>query len=207
MTAYFRAQALALRSFVRGPFRTQLRHAAIAFAALLVLSYGAGRLFPKIAASAVEFYMSLLESGGAVSDGQISMPGIFANNLRAGALCVLYGIIPYIQLPALPLGVNSIMMGFLGAYYVNNGKSLLAYASGIVPHGILELPALILSIAGGLYLCRAVTERLRSGQAGLVKTAFGELARVFLLWILPLFLAAAAVEVYITPGVFALFAG
>ena len=47
-------------------------------------------------------------------------------------------------------------------------SSLGVYLVGILPHGIFELPALVLFCAAGLYLCSRVTARVRGDKEGSV---------------------------------------
>ena len=77
--------------------------------------------------------------------------------------------------------------------------SLLKYLLGILPHGIFELTALILSAAMGLYLCSTVTNALRKKQTGVLRPALHRCCQILYLWILPLLFMAALVETYITP--------
>ena len=80
--------------------------------------------------------------------------------------------------------------------------SLLKYLLGILPHGIFELTALILSAAMGLYLCSTVTNALRKKQTGVLRPALHRCCQILYLWVLPLLFIAALVETYITPILF-----
>lgn len=203
MRGYLKEQAQGLRVFFSSSFRRHLRNTAFAFAFLTVGSYLLGRLMPQQAENVVTYYLSLLQDSGITEIGQLRVSDIFLNNLRAGLLCVVYGFLPYLHLSALPLGVNALLLGLMGAYYVNSGQQLLTYLAGVLPHGIFELPALVFSIAGGLYLCSCVTERLRNKHVGMVRHAVAELGRMFLLCVTPLFLLAATIEILITPWLYA----
>ena len=92
---------------------------------------------------------------------------LFGNNVRASAVSILYGFIPFLYLTALALGTNALILGVFAAYYVNNGVSLLVYLAGILPHGIFELTALMLAFAGGFLLCRQITQYVRSNTKGM----------------------------------------
>ena len=83
--------------------------------------------------------------------------------------------------------------------------SMLYYLAAIVPHGIFELPALVLSIALGLYLCKAVNHYIRHNTNGTVVAAVMNIWRVFLLRAVPLFVVASVVESYVTPWIISLF--
>ena len=131
-----------LRDFFRSQdFRHTLLITGGAFAALIVLAFAAGLIFPAVPAQVLTLFSQQMADAGVVSEsGSISVPALFWNNLRAMVLSVLYGFIPFIYLPALSLGVNALLLGLFAAYFLNNGISMLAYLGGILPHGIFELP-------------------------------------------------------------------
>ena len=79
---------------------------------------------------------------------------------------------------------------------------LWKYLVGVLPHGIFELVALVLSAAAGLYLCRAVSAALLKKQKGAVRAAIGRCGQTMVLWILPLVIVAAVIESYVTPALF-----
>ncbi len=79
--------------------------------------------------------------------------------------------------------------------------------SAILPHGLLELPALIISFAVGLFVCGQVTRRLfRKDESALhVWDCLVLISRVLLLVLIPLLAAAALIEAYITSVIASLF--
>ena len=80
-------------------------------------------------------------------------------------------------------------------YYVRSGVGLGSYLVGILPHGIFELPALILSCALGLLICRTGTEKLRKRSDVSFLRRVLDCNRVFLSFVAPLLLVAALVSV------------
>ena len=99
----------------------------------------------------------------------------------------------------------SLLLGLFAGVYVNNGISLLAYFAGIVPHGVFELPALILALSSGIYLCRKVTDYVRHNKKGVMGPLMKDLLRLFVMHIIPLLVAAAVMEAYVTPQLLKLF--
>lgn len=122
-----------LRDFFRSQdFRHSLLITGGAFAALIVLAFAAGLIFPAVPAQVLTLFSQQMADAGVVSEsGSISVPALFWNNLRAMVLSVLYGFIPFIYLPALSLGVNALLLGLFAAYFLNNGISMLAYLGGV----------------------------------------------------------------------------
>ncbi len=192
--------------FFHREFAPSLRITAIAFGAIVVLTFVVSLLARDLAASIVNRFAAMVQDLGIMDkDGGFSALLIFRNNLQATAVSILYGFIPFLYLPALSLGTNAMILGVMGGYYVNSGHSLLIYLVGILPHGIFELPALIISLALGFYLCQVVVTYVRKNTKGIVGAALKNIARVFLFWVVPLLMVAAATEAYITPLILHLF--
>lgn len=189
--------------FYRKDFGGMVFTAGWAFAGIVVLSFLASMLFPTQADGIVEQFAQMLQQSG-VSDegGNIQFFPLLLNNFVAMITSVAYGLIPFIRLPALTLGVNGASLGLFAGYYVHQDISLLKYLAGILPHGIFEIPALILSAALGLHLCKAVTAALREKKKGAVSTAVTQCGQILVYWILPLVVLAAVIETYVTPVLF-----
>ena len=190
-------------AFYRQELGSVVFTAGWAFAGIVALSFGGSLLFPEQADGIVERFTQMLQqSGMSGGDGSIVFSALLLNNLSAMVMAVAYGLIPFIRLPALTLGVNGATLGLFAGYYVHKGISLWKYLVGILPHGIFEIPALILSAALGLYLCSAVSGALRKKQKGAVSAAANQCGQILLWWVLPLIAAAAVIETYVTPVLF-----
>ncbi|MBQ6249224.1 MAG: stage II sporulation protein M [Oscillospiraceae bacterium] len=197
-----------LRQFYRGELSYHLFIATVAFCVIIVLTFILGLLRPSIAANVMEFFANMVREAGLVDDdGSISTVGIFLNNIRAFLVTACYGFLPFLFLPALSLALNGAILGLFAAFYVNNGQSLLVYLAGILPHGVFELPALVLAMSCGLYLCRVITDYVRFNRKGTVKPALANIARVMVLNVLPLTAIAAVIEANVTPLILAHFMG
>ena len=77
--------------------------------------------------------------------------------------------------------------------------------AGLVPHGIFEIPALLLSLAAGLCLCRNINRYIRCNEKGMMKPLLLDLLRVVGLLVVPLLTLAAVMEAYVTPLAMQLF--
>ena len=185
-----------------GVLRREFLHTAAAFGVLALLGFAAGMIFPDMAQQALQRFAAQVEQLGLTDDVSQSqmMSTLFFNNITASLLSMLYGLIPFLPLSALALGTNALMLGSFAAVYQQQGIGLGVYFLGILPHGIFELAALILSCALGLLLCRTGTDRLRSkdGSAPFFPRVL-DCLRVFLFAAVPLLLIAALVESYVTP--------
>lgn len=181
-------------------FMHMLRITAVAFAVLMVLGFVGGLLFPSMPASLAQQFRQMVDDAGIVDEsGKFSALAIFLHNLQAMGWAVLYGLVPVLHLPALLLGVNSVLLGAMAAHYVNSGLSLLLYLAGLLPHGIFEIPAIVLSLACGLYLCSYLTRRIFRRDQTPRQPVFRRIAQVFCLAIVPLLALAAVLEAYVTP--------
>ena len=191
-------------SFFRGPLWIYFKKASIAFAVIYLISILASLFFPSIQESLLAYIQSVIDQAGIVDDnGSISAISIMLNNLNASAMCIIYGIIPFLYLPALPIGLNASIIGAVTSSYIVSDQSLLLFASGLVPHGIFEIPALLVAFACGLYLCHVMTQYLRKSGAKEQRPSFSEtmisIFRVYLTIIVPLLIIASFIEAYVTP--------
>ena len=126
---------------------------------------------------------------------------IFLNNLFACAIAIGLGFVPLFCLPAISLISNAVIIGALFGYGEAMGtmNSFESFLFGMLPHGIFELPAIFLSISMGIYLCRVITGKIMGrGKAGVLIT-LNNIARVYVLVVIPLLIIAAVVEGYVTP--------
>ena len=202
MLNWLTRQRRQLHGFYRDGFGRALGMTVLAFAAVMVVSYAV----TMANAAPIERLMNLFreqiaDRGIVDADGNFSAVKLFFNNFQACLLAVGYGFIPFLYLPAVSLGINAMMFGGFASYYVQQGLPLWYYGAGTLPHGVFELPALFMAMAGGLYLCRTIVRYVRHNEKGLVGPAVLNLARLLVMHITPLLMAAAAIEAYVTPVV------
>ncbi len=203
---WLKKQHRALWQFYRETFGEALLMTAAAFLIICLLGFGVSLFNKSIPEFVVNYFTQMVQDGNIVTDeGAIHFGALLANNLRAAVFSVLYGFIPFIYLTALAVGMNALILGVLAAYYVSSGTSLLIYFAGILPHGVFELSALLITFALGLLLCRRITQYVRKNTKGMMKPLLCNIARSFVMHVVPLLVVAAAVETYITPAVLALF--
>jgi len=121
---------------------------------------------------------------------------IFLKNLLASAMAMLLGL----GLGLIPLMVvtsNGFLLGIVG-YAAVQKAGILFLAAGILPHGIIELPVVLVSIAIGFrlgYLLALTLAKEKVDLSGETRMAIHFLWR----WVAPLLFLAAAIETFITP--------
>jgi stage II sporulation protein M len=88
---------------------------------------------------------------------------------------------------------------FLGnfSYSTSLEYSLAFTAAALIPHGIIEIPTILLSSAAGMALGYALINRLRG--RGSLRAEFGRALRLFISKIVPLLIISAVIEVTLTP--------
>lgn len=125
---------------------------------------------------------------------------IIFNNVTKSFFWMVLGV-----LGGLPPMFFAVLNGFfIGhfSYNVSLDYSLGFIAAALIPHGVLEIPTILLSSAAGMGLGYALINRLR-GQ-GSVRAEFGKALLLFITKIVPLLILAAVLEVTLTPIVVAL---
>ncbi len=198
--SWLKAQTRRTNQFVHGDFSLQLWTAGASFAVLAILGFVLGCIFEDLATQFVSTFTANLSGSGVMNeDGTIRLLPLLTNNIRAAVFTILYGFVPFVFLPALSLGINALLIGFFAAFYLTNGLSMLYFFAAIIPHGIFEFPAMVLSIALGLSLCRTINDYIRHNTSGAVKECIIDILRVLCLRTIPLFVIASLVECYITP--------
>jgi len=121
---------------------------------------------------------------------------IFLKNFMACIMSVLLGLGLGI-LPLLVVVTNGFMLGVV-SYNVLQKAGPLYLMAGILPHGIIELPVVLVSIAVGFRLGYLVALSIFGEKADIVKET--KVAIHLLIYrIMPLLLLAAFIETFITP--------
>ena len=113
---------------------------------------------------------------------------IFFNNLRASFFAIVLGIM--LAIPTIFFIItNGYLLGFVSRYAAS-GESLFVLWK-LLPHGIFEIPAVMVSLGVGI---KIGTDVLRKDRAKLLPEDFNSALKLFLLVIIPLLLVAAIIE-------------
>ncbi len=120
---------------------------------------------------------------------------LFINNFGACLLLFLGGA-SFGILTIFIMSLNGIVIGAI-MEIIHKDHSWVFIAAALLPHGIFEIPAFIISGALGILLAQSLISEWYGGAdtAGEAQ----KLARIFLLYVLPLVVVAACVEAFITP--------
>ena len=197
------------KEFLGREFAPMLRNCIDAFLILTAIFAGAALLIPDFADNYLERILSVMEQAGVLDSETPSEMAflLFSNNVRATINAVFYGFIPFLRYPALVLGTNALTLSAMGVSYIGDGLyTPAAFLAGILPHGIFEIPALLVSCAVGLCHCRLITDLiLRRKISTPPARQLVSLSWAYVAMALPLLLIAALVEAFLTPAIMQLF--
>ena len=181
-------------------FRSSKRY-ILAATAVFIGSFFAGILISANYPDASGNVLKLLkESFGNITalDPFGMMIEIFKNNLRnsfaALILGIGFGIIPFMF-----ASINGLVLGILVEFFLK-AKGVPFVIAAILPHGIIELPVILMSVGIGLRLGHAAYRSVLGLRT--MKDFLDELKQGIFFYariIAPLLLLAALVESYITP--------
>jgi len=178
---------------------SDLARNVLAAVVILAVTTGLGVLATMEDPSTGEEIISVLRDtilgDSEVTSGPLLAVTLFCNNLQACLLMFLGGASLGI-LTVFIITVNGFVIGSV-LELVRQQHSLLFVAAAIVPHGIFEIPAFVLSGALGFMLARSLWNEWMSGSDAAIEAA--ALGRTFLFRVVPLVAVAALVEAFITP--------
>ncbi|MFN8400859.1 MAG: stage II sporulation protein M [Anaerolineales bacterium] len=135
--------------------------------------------------------------------GRLSAPFLFLNNTRSMTVIFLAGMFSFSVLGVLLYMVNIALIGGVYAVLELLGMSPTPiFLAGVLPHGIFELPALLIGSAVVLYIGAAlVTPQNGKSMGEVIIELMADWAKIFVGVVLPLLAVAALVEAYITPSI------
>lgn len=127
---------------------------------------------------------------------QFSFWGIFFNNLTAALILFLGGFL--LALPSLfTYYINFLALGT--AFHVTvESLDMKTFLVSIVPHGIFEIPAIMIAFILGTALALAIIRKLLLKRELKFLEVLKKLGMIFIFVVIPLLIIAAFVEVNIT---------
>jgi uncharacterized membrane protein SpoIIM required for sporulation len=213
--AAFRGQARSLGGWYRLEVRKSLGRLAVPIlfmVVIAVLAYMAGFAWvtvnvPRMLTHAGpqdirDLVADVRRSPGLTQLGsELSAPFIFLHNVRAAATIFVAGLISFSVLGMLAFLANiGVIGGVLGMFKLAGVPPGQLFLVGILPHGLFELPALIIASAAVLRMGVAlVTPQMGKSMGEVMLDLIADWARVFLGVVVPLLAVAAVIEAYVTP--------
>lgn len=174
----------------------------VLFAAAVVTGVAVTAGDPTFGQEILEIFRDAILGKVIDSSAPILAVTLFFNNLQA-CLVMFLGGVSLGLLTAFVIVSNGIIIGSI-VELVRQQEGILYIAAALLPHGVFEIPAFIISGTLGFMLARALWDEWHhQGDAAAKATRMG---RMFLLFVLPLVFLAAVTEAFITPAVIAVVA-
>jgi stage II sporulation protein M len=177
-----------------------LKITLVIFGSGFIIGLAAVSHFPGLAAHFQSTVVGFVNMFRGLSKLQLA-GAIFLNNTLKTVLAILlgsvFGIIPVVFLLA-----NGIALGVVFSLSAQSRGVWLSLLS-IVPHGILELPAVFLGTSIGLMIGTHVMKRLFRPSATTLGAELACALRFFCTVILPLLFIAALIEAFLTSALVA----
>ena len=132
-----------------------------------------------------------------------SAPFLFLNNTRAMIAILAAGLVSFSVLGVLFYMMNIGLLGGVFAILELLGVSPWPiFLAGVLPHGILEIPALMIGSAAVLYLGVAiVTPQVGKSMGEAILELLADWTKIFVGLVVPMLAVAALIEAYVTPGI------
>jgi uncharacterized membrane protein SpoIIM required for sporulation/ABC-type transport system involved in multi-copper enzyme maturation permease subunit len=128
---------------------------------------------------------------------------LFWHNLRAELVMILLGVFSFGVLGLVALIGNFALIGAaLGMVQVVNVSPMTVFFAGIFPHGIIELPSVILACATVFYLgLRLVTPEAGRSIGETMIITFADVIKILVAVCIPMLILAALIEANLTPRI------
>jgi uncharacterized membrane protein SpoIIM required for sporulation/ABC-type transport system involved in multi-copper enzyme maturation permease subunit len=177
---------------------------------LIAGTYMGAALVKTIGISPDSFALDRLKAIDTQVLGQFRQLGFFStssvftiwwHNLRAVIIAILLGIFTLGVAGALILILPMAVIGFFTGLIALTGISpITVLTAATMPHGIFEIPALILAGASILQVGASLVTPYRKQTIGEgLVSSIADWAKITLALVVPLFLAAAILEVFVSP--------
>lgn len=168
------------------------RFAVTAALGICILAFAAGFVIPKDSAvQLTEFARQYL------TKVQFSFTGIFFNNLTA-ALIIYLGAFLLCLPSLLSISINFMLLGATLRLF-GPEKGPVYFAVSLLPHGIFEIPAIILSLVLSIHTVELFTRKYLMSEDITLSSELRQTAMLFIKVVIPLLLIAALVETNLTP--------
>lgn len=129
---------------------------------------------------------------------------IFINNAMAMFFAIVFGVILGL-VPLFVLLLNGFVIGTV-IHMLAAEHGFLFIAAGLIPHGVIEIPMLLLSTSIGLRIGVQVWNVLLKRPSN-AKEELAKGIQFFFNWMLVLIFLAALIETFITPSVISMVIG
>ncbi|MHC1565370.1 MAG: stage II sporulation protein M [Candidatus Syntropharchaeales archaeon] len=169
--------------------------ALLIFLLSIIAGYIYGALFPESLEGVFAEWGPILEWLQNATSIEIFLL-IFINNSIKSFIILILGV-GFGLIPALFLAYNGIFIG-LAVYLMKESGGWGTVMLGLMPHGIIEIPAILLAAAVGLRLGDIISQTIFRKAHFDIKSEFIDALGIFLWVILPMLFIAALIEAFVT---------
>lgn len=127
---------------------------------------------------------------------------ILMNNLYVTGLILFVGFLPFVVLPFFYSFTTFLSLGTVLAAVKLKGESpLMVFLTGILPHGFVEIVAMILASSIAIFMSLHIFKKIFSAKRKELhlRLLIWQAVRSYLLLVVPLVFLAALIEGFITP--------
>ena len=167
----------------------------ILFLLFIAMGYWTAQADPAVGDQLYAMFQEMVVASVISDSSAIMAFQIFINNAQICALMFLGGA-TFGLLTMFFLVTNGIVIGALISVLLRD-MSFNTLILGLLPHGIFEIPAVLISAALGMMVARGLWEEI-AGKGNVLRTA-GVAGRLFVMYVVPFIFIAACVEGFITP--------
>lgn len=184
------------RTFIRYVYGLRLYLLAVVaiFLAFYLLGYVFSTLSPDVTGNVISGFKDEVAPMKDLSPIGL-MLGIFENNAIKTFLMMVLGLVFGI-VPAIFTLVNGLMLGIVSGATASK-YGLLYVAVGTIPHGIVELPMVLISAAIGMKLGTDLLLAILRRKVNMIND-LKEGLLIYFCWIFPLLFLAAILETFVT---------
>lgn len=147
----------------RRHYRRHFKCAARALGLGFVAGFAFFMLWPAEEKKALEFVVRSLKDIPLEASPLVLALTLFYHNTRASIVAAIAGIVPFISLPILDPVINGGVLGLLCSISQHQGLNVPRLVlTQILPHGVIELTAVLYATSLGLYLSAGMGRKARA---------------------------------------------
>lgn len=177
--------------------RREIGFISLLFVISAVVGYVVAIMYPDMVMQSLEELEGLVELLKNLSLIEIMLL-IFLNNALKSLLILILGVGLGI-VPFLFIAYNGYFLGIF-SHKILMEQGMLYLVAGLLPHGIIEIPMVVVSAAIGMRLGLKVFASLK-GEPVHLKEEMITGIKFFFYWVMPLLFIAAIVETFITSSI------
>lgn len=169
--------------------------AGIVFLLASILGYVLTMYDSNILSSLLFDLVETAEKISTLPDWQMMLVIFLNNSIKIFIIAILGVFLGLV--PAFFLFSNGLILGMI-SFHVINENSLIFLLTGLLPHGVLEIPAAIIAAAIGFMLGKKAYDKIVGDEDNKLKKEIKRSSFFIIKFLIPVMFLASIIEVYIT---------